>query len=591
MKHHQMQLAALLVKQGNLCEASKIYLDLINSEQVVVDAYLNLAAIYGMTNKLSLALDLLEKLIIIDPGMPEAHNNLGNIYLIKGDTEKAKICFLQAISIKDDYPHAHYNIGRSLQIEGSLVDAIKYYRKSCQLDPSYGEAFLNLGIVLRENGDPREALLVLHAASALLSNNPEYFYQIGRTYWDLNKSSDAIESFKLAVKLDPSFSKGYNNLGIILSETNQFIEALTNYNHALAIDPMYSLAWNNKANLLKDLGEYSASIQCYQKAIEINPNYDEARKNLGILYLLLGDFKQGLPLYEYRYDFESDSDQFFSQISGIRWYGQPISNNKKLIVVAEQGLGDIIQFYRYVIALKRMGWNVLFCADDRIQILFKQSGIPFISNSDLLLLDDFFWCPLASLPLHLTISPLGRATHDPYLRINTNDVISWRGSISKKSEEIIIGINWSSNIEGQQDRSRSIHLYQYESLNFPENSSLLSLQTGYATKQLEDCDFIDRFIDIPEISSETYSDLHIYAAIISCCDLVVTSATTVAHFAGALGVPVWVLVSSRPDWRWGISGDTSFWYPSMRLFRKGNNEAWNVVIKRLSNQLYDFCRQ
>ncbi|HJN32691.1 MAG TPA: hypothetical protein QF700_01080 [Prochlorococcus sp.] len=255
--------------------------------------------------------------------------------------------------------------------------------------------------------------------------------------------------------------------------------------------------------------------------------------------------------------------------------------------MTEQGLGDTLQFLRYAIALRNKGISVSLCAQPKLHNLIKNSGVdpspltPQQANE----VTECQWIPLLSVPRHLDVSPQNPIITEPYIKTTDKLKAKW-ADILATEQRPIIGVNWQGNpkIEVTGLRGRSLALEAFAPITRSSQISFLSLQKGFGSEQLETCSFRDRFVSCQSQVHEASNFLET-AAIIDNCDLVITSDTSVAHLAGGLGKTTWLLLHKVPDWRWGLEGETTFWYPSMRLFRQKELGNWDQVLERVAEEL------
>ena len=513
--------ALALIDRGELQEAESIYRELIAAGMANHVTLCNLAAILVMQERWAEGLDFLRKTIDVNPNYPDAHVNLGVALQAQGDLTTAIASYNKALDLNPSYPEAHYNLGIALKEKCEFTAAIVSYKKALQNRPNYPEAYLNLGVVLLEQG----------------------------------RLSAAVSSCRKAVELEPSWPEAHYNLGVIYLEN----------------------------------GELTAALFSYAKALELNPIYPEAHWNQALAILLAGDYEKGLDRYEYRFESESISNILCAIPSCSRWDGKICGSSDKLILVCEQGLGDTLQFMRYVMALRDQGMSVSLCAPTKLHSLIKFSGIddspltPEQGNN----ITDGQWIPLLSVPRCLQVRPENPIVTEPYIKTSQELIAKWGGILSQEKCHVI-GINWQGNPENEKNkintRERSLHLEAFGPITAHSNVSLLSLQKGFGSEQVETSSFKDRFVRCQDQVNEAWDFLET-AAIIANCDLVITSDTAVAHLAGGMGKTIWLLLKKVPEWRWGLEGDTTFWYPSMRLFRQAERGNWDELMERVADEL------
>ncbi len=273
-----------------------------------------------------------------------------------------------------------------------------------------------------------------------------------------------------------------------------------------------------------------------------------------------------------------------------QWSGNvALNQTKQLLLITEQGLGDTLQFMRYATALRNKGIAISFCAQPKLHCLIKSSGIdpspltPKQANT----VTEGHWIPLLSVPRHLEVSPSNPIITEPYIKTTDELHTKWAEILS--AEQLpIVGINWQGNPQTEKAglRGRSLPLETFAPITGNSQISFLSLQKGFGSDQLETCSFKDRFVSCQDQINETWDFLET-AAIVANCDLVITSDTFVAHLAGGMGKTTWLLLKKVPEWRWGLEGDTTFWYPSMRLFRQRERGNWDEVMERVAVALQE----
>ena len=548
------QQALELINQGNLQEAEAVYRELISSGKSNHIVYGNLAAICLMQSRHEESIPLLHKALALKPNHPETHCNLGNALKEQGDLKAAIACYKKALQLKPNYPNAHLNLGNTLKEQGDLTAAIACYKKAFQHKPNYSEAHNNLGIALFEQGDLKAA----------------------------------IASYNTALQLKPDYPDAQNNLGNALLEKGDLKAAIASYNTALQLKPNFPEAHWNLGNAHQEQGDLTAAISSYNAALKLRPNYPEAHWSSSLTMLLGGDYKNGWDEYEWRVNRKKSSTKPHAIPKCDQWGGNiAINQTKQLMLVTEQGLGDTLQFMRYATALRNEGILVSFCAQPKLHTLIQASGIdpspltPQQANE----VSEGQWIPLLSLPRHLEVSPDNPVITEPYIKTTDELHTKWAETLS--AEQLpIVAINWQGNPETENTglRGRSLALEAFAPIAEDRQISLLSLQKGFGSEQLDTCSFNDRFVSCQDQVNETWDFLET-AAIIANCDLIITSDTSVAHLAGGMGKTTWLLLHKVPDWRWGLEGDTTFWYPSMRLFRQTERGDWDEVMKRVAEAL------
>jgi len=439
---------------------------------------------------------------------------------------------------------AYGNLAAIYGLKGRKLEMIKLLRKALEIQPDYPDAHINLGTALKENGD-------------------------------LN---GAIASFQQALNINPNYPEAHNNLGNALKKQGDLNGAIASFQQALKLKPSYLEAHINLGNALHEQGDLIAGIECFENALKLKPSYPEAHWNLSLVQLLSGNYAAGWANYDWRHKKKN------AQPSTQQWQGEDLRAEEQLLVISEQGLGDTIQFMRYIPYLQQKGIDVSFCPQKELHLLIKAAGIHSnpITPEQAHIISNGKWIPLLSLPRYLGVNQQNPIISEPYVTIKSELINRWKEILSKERMPII-GINWqgSPNAEKTNQKGRSIPLEAFLPITKNNNLSFLSLQKGYGSEQLYNCSFRNKFVHCQNQVNDV-SDFLETAAIIANCDLIITSDTSIAHLAGSMGKKTWVLLKKIPEWRWGMKSEKTFWYPSMRLFRQIERSNWHEVIERVS---------
>ena len=443
---------------------------------------------------------------------------------------------------------------------------------------------------LFNQGKPQEAEAIYKDLIAAGIDNHIVYGNLAAICGMQGRFEELVELLKKALQLKPNYTEAHYNLGNTLKEQGDLDAAIASYNKALQLKPNYPDAHYNLGIALKEQGDLDAAIASYNTAIQLKPNYPDAHWNSSLTMLLGGDYKNGWEKYEWRTKREKNTSKPHALPKCDQWSGNlALKTNSHLLLVTEQGLGDTLQFVRYVTALRDQGVSVSVCAQPKLHSLIKTSGIdpspltPQQANE----VSEGQWIPLLSLPRHLGVSPDNPIITEPYIKTTDELNAKWAGILGVK-EKPIIGINWQGNPKTEKTglQGRSLALETFAPITGSSQISLLSLQKGFGSEQLETCSFKDRFVSCQNQINDTWDFLET-AAMIANCDLVITSDTSVAHLAGGMGKTTWLLLHKVPDWRWGLEGETTFWYPSMRLFRQRERDNWDEVMQRVAEALQE----
>ena len=442
-------------------------------------------------------------------------------------------------------------------------------------------------VALTNQGKLQEAEAIYRDLIAAGTRNHAVYGNLAAICGMQGRFDELVELLKKTLLLKPNYPEAHNNLGTALQEQGDLDAAIASYNTALQLKPNYPEAHNNLGSALKEQGNLDAAIASYNTALQLKPNYPDAHWNSSLTMLLCGDYKNGWEKYEWRTKKKKNVSKPHAQPQCSLWDGLKPDPSSQFLLVSEQGLGDTLQFMRYAIALKNQGSSISICAQPKLHKLIQASGIdaspltPQQANK----VNAGQWIPLLSVPRHLEVSPENPIITEPYIKTTDEHAVKWKDIISAEQRPII-GINWQGNPKTEKTglRGRSLSLEAFAPITTNSHIALLSLQKGFGSEQLETCPFKDRFVSCQPQVNETWDFLET-AAIIANCDLIITSDTSVAHLAGGMGKTTWLLLHKVPDWRWGLEGDTTFWYPSMRLFRQRQRGNWDEVLQRVAEAL------
>ena len=513
-------------------------------------------------------------------------SNYGLILQSLGKFKQSEKYYRKAISCKPDYPEAHLNLGSILTDLGNLREAELFTRKAIELKPNFAEAYANLGNILRDLDNLKEAELFTRKAIELKPNFAEAYANLGNILRDLDNLKEAELFTRKAIELKPNFAEAYANLGNILRDLDNLKEAELFTRKAIEMKPDYPQAYFNLGLILRDFGHIQEAELFTRKAIQLKPDYPEAYFNLSWIQLLRGEYQSGLENYEFRFKTKKPAITHANIIPN-QLNNKKFQKGEQLLIVSEQGLGDTLQYMRYIPYLRKQGFDVSFCAQEKLHSLIKASDISSdpVTPQQANAVSEGQWIPLLSLPRYLRVNPKNPIISERYIYPTNKHKKKWKDILSREKKPII-GINWQGNpnVEKKDLQGRSLPLETFSTLTGNNNFNFLSLQKGFGSEQLNHCSFKNKFVKCQPIVDKTWDFLE-NAAIIENCDLIITSDTSIAHLAGGMGKSTWLLLKHIPEWRWGLEGETTFWYPSMRLFRQKERHNWEEVMERISDQI------
>lgn len=461
---------------------------------------------------------------------------------------------------------------------GELARAQAIFEQILDAEPGEPRALNGLGVVAFRSDRLDEAADYHRRAIAALPESAAFHNNLNLVYCRQGRAAEAVECCRRALALSPETVELHNNLGTALKQCGRLEPAVESFRRAIALRPDYGDAHYNLANALVQLGHLDDAEAEYRRALELSPRDAEVSYNYALLRLLVGDFAQGWPGLEWRWGLPGFKRSSFSQ---PRWQGEPLAG-RTILVVGEQGLGDVVQMIRFAPVLKQSGATVLVqCRPALHALLASAPGIDRLVAPGRAESFDFY-IPLLSLPGVLGLALDTIPADVPYITAEPVRVERWRGELGKFSE-LKVGIAWQGRPDYVLDVFRSIRLAEFAPLGACRHVKLLSLQKGHGREQLDASG--QGIVDLGASLDEGGGAFVDTAAVMMSLDLVITSDTAMAHVAGALGVPTWVALAFVPDWRWLMGRDDSPWYPTLRLFRQTRPGDWGGVFARMADEL------
>ncbi len=573
------------------------------------------------------ALECFERAIALEPNLAAAHHNRALLLMRRADHESALASFDRALRLQPQHAALHSNRGNCLKELGRLEEALQCYSTALAIEPGnaltlhnraalqtlvgkYVEALRDYD-VLATLGEERaldligraialigvgrfsEALAPLDRAVALLPDEPEGHVQRGVALLNLGRHSEAVDSFDRALALRPDIPEVLNNRAIALIGAGRTSDALSSLIRSSVLNSMNPDTLVNMGIVLKILGRHREACAHFSKALAVKPRHAAARFGLAFLHLALGELSLGWPHYEARFEIPELGNPP-RQFDVPRWDGTQPLGGRTVLVYAEQGLGDVIQFYRYLSLLVARGASVVLEVMPALKALLSTlpGSCRIIARGEALPAADYY-SPLLSLPLafrtRLDTIPGGV----PYLAADPRRIAQWAERLQSLSG-LRVGIAWQGNPALEKHiwaRGRSIPLTSFEPLTRVPGISLVSLQKGPGVDQLRSSSFADRILDLSadlDAGTDAFLDT---AAVMSSLDLVISSDTAIAHLAGALGHPAWTALTFSPEWRWLLDRADTPWYPSMRLFRQTADGDWTGVVQAMAKALHEHVRE
>jgi len=569
-------------RAGRLAEAEAAYRQVLARQPGHAQGLHLLAVLLHGRGESAAAVPLLEAAIRIRPAA-EYRNALGQALTALGRYEEALDAYGAALASEPASADVKSNMAVTLLSLGRAAEALEALRAAITLRPGFVEAHYNLGNALTDLGRLAEAADSYAAAIALRDPFPEARVNLGNVLRLLGRHPEALEQYHAALAQRPGFPEALCNMGNALAELGRDAEALEAFQAALAQRPDYAEALSNIGNVLYNQGRLEEGLAACRAAIAAQPNSIPAHCNSAVILLLQGNMAEGWPEFEWRF-FKHDFSTPQRDFGRPRWMGEDIAG-KTILLHHEQGLGDSIQFVRYVPEVLARGARVVLEMPPMLHALFapfRDRGVTIVRTGDPLPPFDVH-CPMLSLPLAFrTVVETVPATV-PYLQAEPARVAAWRARLPGSGFRV--GIVWQGKPNIKIDEGRSIPLAAYAPLARIPGVTLVSLQKNHGLDQLDHLPegmVVHTLGDDFDSGPDAFLDT---AAVMMGLDLVITSDTSIAHLAGALGRPAWVALKSVPEWRFMIRGEDSPWYPTLRLFRQTVRGDWPGVFARMAQEL------
>lgn len=500
-----------------------------------------------------------------------------------GRLQEAECVLRQLLQQYPEYVAAYSNLGLVLRRLGRTEEALATLQRALDLDSCAAEALNNLGLLFRDLGRHQEAIAYLERALQVRPDQVAIHANLAQLYRSLSRHQDAIRHFRSALTARPEQLDICLGLSLSLLALGEEREAEAWARQAIHLAPHHADAWNTLGTILSSCGRYDEALACFQHALVYQPQHVLAHLNRGMIHLIRGDWQAGWEDYEYRLQMQPQRWHSYRQ---PRWQGQSLVG-RTILLVAEQGIGDTLQFVRYARLLANQGARVLLeCPRNLVPLLSRTEGLAGCYASGDPLPDYDFYSPLLSVPRYLNTQPETVPGQVPYLHADATLIAHWGEHLSKY-DNLRVGIAWQGSPTYANDRQRSVPLSMFECLARVEGVRLISLQKGPGEEQLQHCPF--PVVDLWPGRDETSGAFMDTAAIVHHLDLVVCTDSAIAHLAGALGRPVWLLLGQVCDWRWGVGGEMTPWYPTMRLFRQQVRQDWDSVFRQVAGELEKLC--
>lgn len=580
-------------------------------------AWSNRAAVLGQMRQHAAALRSVEQALAVNPQNVEAHHNHGTILRESGRMDEAEASYRRALELVPDYAEAQHQLGRLLYSRGQAEEALQCHDRTIALDPRRAEAYRQRAIVLRkldriteaqrddasaaglrrelidahrtlgkelqELGRPESAARLFGAALALDDGDADLWQLRARMLNAAARREEALAAVERALALRPDSADYHLTRGVILRAMLRYEEARQCFENVVRLAPHHPGGYTNLGSLLDQLGDAGAALENCARAIALDPDCALAHWNRALVYLRCGDYERGWREYEWRWKAETlslhNSRRHFPQPA---WTGREALSGKTILLHAEQGLGDTLQFCRYATLVAQRGATVIVEAPPPLaELLGTLAGVDRVVARDAAPPPFDYHIPLMSLPLAFGTRP-DTVPGAPYLASDPARVARWDALLGPRTRPRV-GVVWSGHPAHLNDHHRSVPLALMARLfagPLAERCEFISLQ-----KEVRPADqpLLDT-LPLRQVAGQL-RDFSDTAALCALLDVVVTVDTSVAHLAGALGKPVWILLPAPFEWRWLEQGAASPWYPSATLYRQSRRCDWAPVIDAVAADL------
>jgi len=581
-------MGAMLASGGRWQEAEEAHRLALVLDPRAVNAQFNLALALFRQRRTLEALQVLDKLEKEKPDFAEQYALRGEILRAENRPDDAVAAFSRAAALGLETSDVLVNLGMALSDAGQTDDAMAVLAKSGKINPEDANANYYLGNLVRDQGDLDGALAYYRKALAQRPDFAEVLNNLGLILQEKGDVRGAEAAFARAMAASPGLGAVHNNMGNCRLKLGQMEAAIACFRKAIDISPESYEVWNNLGETYARLQRLDEAEAAYRRALEIKPGADETELNLGILLLLRGDFENGWKYYEKRWEMPAIKANR-PRFQQPEWLGEPL-DGKTLLIYVEQGMGDNLQFVRYLKILRdryptaRIYYWCLrplfrlfsaYAAECGVELLPEviPGGVPPIDyHVALLTIPERVGTTLTTIPAEV-----------PYLRAPADLVEKWRERLAGL-EGKRVGLVWASGETYLFHMFRTMALSQLKPLLDVPGISWVSLQKGCGKNQIAAEGLSEKILDLMD-EAEDFADT---AAIIANLDLVISVDTSVPHLAGAMGVPVWLVDRFDTDWRWLLNRSDSPWYPSMRIFRQTAFGDWDSLVPRVAEALYEW---
>ncbi|ALL62940.1 TPR repeat protein [Paraburkholderia caribensis MBA4] len=571
--------ALALHRAGQLDRAEQAYRAILDAQPDDANTLYMLGVLYLQRTDIERAIECFDASLALRPDDADCLNDRGIAALSRSDNEGAAGFFRRAVECAPQDALAHCNLGKALRRLSRPEEALSHFQRALAIEHDLLDAVLGSADVLEVLSRPDEAVAAYESAARYAPDDLRVLLGLGLTLNAVRRHAEAEACFERALQKEPENPHALFGIAFATDGQLKFDEALARYYRALEVMPDSPTLHNNVAFTLTCMSRYDEADHHLRRAIELTPDLSNAHKLLGMSELRRGNFRKGWAHYEYRKTTPSGLRDY-PTLDRPEWRGEPVEG-KRILLTREQGAGDQLQFIRYASVLHDMGATVDVWTSVELAPLFARvRGVNDVLTTLPQSVAYDYYCPMMSVPAWLNDDAIPGTV--PYLSVDDAQVAAWRARLEQAAgSRKKIGLVWAGNPDHYLDVYRSAPLAALEPLASVGGLAWFALQKGAPETQLDDV--APRWpICAP---GQLLDSFYTTAAVIESLDLVITVDTSVAHLAGALGKPVWVMLPQQADWRWMMSGETNPWYPTARLFRQRVLGDWSPVVEALRSAL------
>ena len=578
---YHVDLALAYQSAKRLHEAAVSYRNAIELKPDLAAAYNNLGNVYRELGEAAQAISCFDKALRLDPDLAESHSNLAEMRVERGQFKEALASILEALRLRPDSAEIRLMLGDWYAVQNRAAEAAGPYRHALTINPDLAAAHYKLGTALQNEKQLAEAADCYRETLRLVPESVDALIALAQTLVALKRTDEAKECLSRAIEIDPANVEAHLKLAVIFQNESSYPEAEAHFRSVQraagdrieALFGLFSIRMNR--------GSWDEAGEYIERILSLWPDNPEAHFFHGTLLLMKGEFAKGWPEFEHRMQCQNRFPRDFAQ---PLWDGSP-AQGKTILVYAEWGFGDALQFLRYVplVDERAAGAKVLIEVHHNMVPLLEESGFANVVDRGGAAREFDYQVPLLSLPAVFETSLATVPDQTPYILAKPQRIERWRQRLFG-IDGFKIGIHWQGSPAYSNDRHRSMSLSHFKALAQVAGVRLISLQKGAGTEQIAQLSESFSVIELAGMDDEGGAFMD-SAAVMKNLDLVITSDSAIAHLAGAMAVPVWVALGFAPEWRFLLDREDSPWYPSMRLFRQAALDDWPELFERIASEL------